>query len=118
MVRVGALQVALTCHFSLYQVNFIDNASNSVHSQLRGFELRQISAGPQSPYIVEYLDQMALNRKLVMMLSPGSLKKFYHLKQLVASVGLQNSFVTTVNVMLVVNILCWHHSLLNKLHDL
>ena len=64
MVRTGVLQIALTCHFSLCQVNFVDSISSSVGSQMRGFELRQTSAGPQPPYIVEYLDQMAINRKL------------------------------------------------------
>ena len=58
------------------QVSFI--GSGIVGSQLKGFELRQLSAGTQLSYTVEYLDPNATNGKFVRMLSPCSLKNTYH----------------------------------------
>ena len=60
---------------SMCQVSFF--GSSSVRSQLRVFELRQLSNGPQPSYVVEYLDQMAINGKFVAMLSSCSLKNSY-----------------------------------------
>ena len=45
---------------SLDQVHFIGSNSGS---EIREFELKQLSTGTQSPYTVENLDQMSINGK-------------------------------------------------------
>ena len=61
-------------YWSHCQVDFI--GSSDVGSQLRGFELRQLSSngGTQSPYVVEVFDEMAITGKFVTVLSPSVLK--------------------------------------------
>ena len=66
--------------FSLCQVNF--DGSNSGSTQIKGFELRQLSTGTQPTYEIESLDLVPISGKFGRTLSPCSLKNAYHIKHL------------------------------------